>query len=86
MLSQIWSKVKELIGKMTGRNIENILHIQPTISSDMTNAIEQWDLMYRNKAPWLKKGTLTDPVEITSLGLPAFIVSEKARMCTLEMK
>jgi A118 family predicted phage portal protein len=86
VLSQIWSKVKELIGKMTGRNIENILHIQPTISSDMTNAIEQWDLMYRNKAPWLKKGTLTDPVEITSLGLPAFIVSEKARMCTLEMK
>ena len=33
-----------------------------------------------------EKGTLTDPVEITSLGLPAFIVSEKARMCTLEMK
>lgn len=88
MLSQIWKKVKELIGKVTmsSKNIENILHIQPTISSDMANAIEQWDLMYKNKAPWLKKGTLTDPVEITSLGLPAFIVSEKARMCTLEMK
>lgn len=88
MFSEIWQKVKELISKVTGtgKSIENVLHIQPTISSDMANAIEKWDNMYKNKASWLKKGTLTDPVEITSLGLPAFIASEKARMCTLEMK
>lgn len=88
MVSDIWHKIKELIRKVTGTNksVENVLHIKPSVSGEMVTAIELWDKMYKNKAPWLKEGSLNDPEEITSLGLPAFIASEKARMCTLEMR
>lgn len=73
---------------MTGTNksIEQVLHIKPTISSEMIEAIELWGDMYQNKSPWLKEATYQDPSRITSLGLPSFIASEKARMATLEMK
>ena len=70
----------------TSKSIEQVLHIKPTISSEMINAIELWGDMYQNKAPWLKEGTPENPERVTSLGIPAFIASEKARMCTLEMK
>lgn len=68
------------------KNIENVLHITPSISNKMANAIELWDMMYRGEAPWLRKGVIGDPVNIISLGLPAMIASEKARMAVLEMK
>lgn len=73
---------------MTGTNksIEQVLHIKPTISSEMINAIELWGDMYQNKSPWLKEPTEQDPTRITTLGLSSFIASEKARMATLEMK
>lgn len=87
MFSSIWSKLKELLRKMIGVNtIQKTLHIEPIISSKMTNAIELWSLMYEDNSPWLQEPTLTDPVKVTSLGLPAFIASEKARMATIEMK
>lgn len=70
----------------TSKSIESALNIQPTISSEMINAIELWGDMYTENAPWLKEATFSDPVRITSLGLPSFIAREKARMCTLEMK
>lgn len=87
MFSSIWSKLKELLRKMIGVNtIQKTLHIEPIISSKMANAIELWSLMYEDNSPWLQEPTLTDPVKVTSLGLPAFIASEKARMATIEMK
>lgn len=87
MFSSIWSKLKELLRKMIGVNtIQKTLHIEPIISSKMVNAIELWSLMYEDNSPWLQEPTLTDPVKVTSLGLPAFIASEKARMATIEMK
>ena len=88
MFSIIFEKIKELIRKLTGtsKSIEQVLHIKPTISSEMIEAIELWGDMYQDKAPWLKEGTLKNPERVTSLGIPAFIASEKARMCTLEMK
>lgn len=58
--------------------IENVLHIAPTISSEMKEAIELWENMYKDQAPWLNG-------EIQSLGLPALIASEKARTATIEM-
>ena len=42
--------------------------------------------MYEDKAPWLHEPTLQDPTRVASMGIPAFIASEKARMATLEMK
>lgn len=87
MFSSIWSKLKELLRKMIGVNtIQKTLHIEPIISSKMVNAIELWSLMYEDNSPWLQEPTFADPVKVTSLGLPAFIASEKARMATIEMK
>lgn len=87
MFSSLWSKLKELLRKMIGVNtIQKTLHIEPIISSKMANAIELWSLMYEDNSPWLQEPTLADPVKVTSLGLPAFIASEKARMATIEMK
>ena len=84
----IFEKIKEMIKKVLGtsKSIESALNIKPTISNEMINAIELWGDMYQGHAPWLKEPTENDPVRVTSLGLPAFISSEKARMCTLEMR
>ncbi len=86
MFSRIWQKIKELIEKLTGKTIERALNIKPTVSNAMAEAIELWGEMYTNTPPWKKEPSLADPVRVTTLGLPAFIASEKARMCTLEMK
>lgn len=64
----------------SSKTLENVLHIQPVISTKMKDAIELWEDMYMNRAPWLSDDN------ITSLGLPAMIASEKARTATIEMK
>ena len=85
--SSIWNKIKEIIGKMLGtKTIEQVLGIQSNVSQEMEAAITLWSKMYENRAPWLKEPTKESPVRITSLGLPALIASEKARMVTLEME
>ena len=87
MFSGFFDRIKGAFRKMLGmKTIEQVLHTVPVISSDMQNAIELWSDMYEDKAPWLKQPTYNDPVTVVSLGLPAFIASEKARMVTLEMK
>lgn len=68
------------------KDVENVLHITPVISTDMMNAMELWEDMYTGKSPWLHNPTPDDPVEIRSLGLPSMIASEKARMAVLELK
>ena len=68
------------------KSIENVLHITPCVSDRMADAIQLWSDMYEGHSPWLKEPTYSDPVRIVSLGLPALIASEKARMVTLEMK
>lgn len=87
MFSQIWNKIKEIVQKMLPKkSIENVLHITPCVSDRMADAIQLWSDMYEGHSPWLKEPTYHDPVRIVSLGLPALIASEKARMVTLEMK
>lgn len=49
------------------------------IDRDMREALEQWDAIYHNKAPWLNDTT-------KSLNLGAQIAAEFARLITLEMK
>lgn len=63
----------------SSKTIENVLHIQPAISSTMKNAIELWEAMYVDNSPWLTEN-------VTSIGLPAMIASEKARTATIEME
>lgn len=85
VFSSIAHRIKEIINKMIGKqNIENVLHVTSAISAQMENAIQLWEDMYCNKAPWLKEPNFNDPTRITSLGIPALIASEKARMAMLE--
>lgn len=86
--SSLWNKLKESVKKMLGMKttIEQTLNIVPAISNKMVDAIDLWTLMYEDKSPWLKEPTYNDPSMVVSLGLPAFISSEKARMAVIEMK
>jgi A118 family predicted phage portal protein len=85
--SQILQKLKEVFSKMIGtKSIENVLHIQPVMSSQMQNAIQLWEDMYTGHSPWLKNPTYNDPTYVASLGLPQLIASEKARTALLEFE
>lgn len=87
MVSNFVSKLRELMRTMIGgKAIEDELRVTYAISSPMENAIRLWSKLYMNKAPWLKDATEDDPVRIASLGLPAMIASEKARMALLELE
>lgn len=84
--TSIISRLKELIKTMIGsRTIQNELHVSYAISPQMEKAIQDWTLMYTNKALWLHEPTDEDPTRIVSLGLPALIASEKARTALLEL-
>ena len=85
--SQIWQKLKGVVNTvLNGRTIQQVLHITPAISDEMENAIRLWDKMYSDNAPWLHEPDGNDPVKVASLGLPAMIASEKARMALIEFK
>lgn len=87
MFSDIWNKIKELVKKMLPKKtVEDVLHITPCVSDRMADAIQLWADMYEGNSPWIREPTPDNPVRIVSLGLPALIASEKARMVTLEMK
>jgi len=87
MFSDVVKKVKGAFRKMIKpKTIGDILRVKPSVSNEMYNAIQLWSRMYENKAPWLREPTKESPVRVVSLGLPALIASEKARMATLEME
>jgi A118 family predicted phage portal protein len=87
MFSDVWNKIKELVRKMLPKKtVEDVLHITPCVSDRMANAIQLWADMYEGNSPWVREPTPDTPTRIVSLGLPALIASEKARMVTLEMK
>lgn len=76
----IWNWLKGVFNKMIGREqIENVLKVTPVISDKMRTSIELWEKMYRDESAWLNEN-------VHSVGLPALIASEKARMATLEME
>lgn len=66
--------------------IEQTLNIVPAVSNKMAEAIDRWTDMYEDKASWLHEPDFKDPTKVVSLGLPAFIASEKARMATIELQ
>ena len=68
------------------QTIEQALHIVPAVSDRMSQAIDEWTAMYKDEAEWLHEPTYADPTKVVSLGLPAFIASEKARMAVIEFK
>ena len=86
--STIWHNLREMIRSMIGLRdtIEQTLNITPAVSSKMANAIEEWTAMYEDRAEWLQEPSASNPVKVVSLGLPAFIASEKARMAVIELE
>lgn len=87
MFRTLWTWIKEVFSKVLGtQTVAQALKVTPIISNKMADAIELWDYMYKGQAPWIREPDGGDPTRIVSLGLPAFISSEKARMATLEMK
>ena len=72
--------LKGVFRKMIVRpeTIEEVLKINPTVSSPMKDSIELWESMYKGESPWLDENT-------KSLGVATMIASEKARTATLEM-
>lgn len=84
---KLWETIKRGVRKMLGLDeITQVVKKRPAISQDMYNEIQKWALMYEGRAPWLRKPDRDNPVKVVSLGLPALIASEKARMATLEME
>lgn len=79
-------KLKEIFKTMTGaKTVEQVLQINPVISSQMEAAIQLWCDMYKNQAPWLHEPSPEQKNRVVSLGLPSSIASEKARTALLEM-
>lgn len=72
-----YSKMVECLNKLVADKSLKLDGIN--VSTIMQNAIELWDLMYCNKAPWLTKGQ-------ESAGIPSSVASEIARLVTLELK
>lgn len=86
--SQLFIKIKEMMLNMLGmsKTVEQHLNIVPAVSTKMAESIDEWTRMYKDEADWLHEPTFSDPTRVASLGLPAFIASEKARMAVLELK
>lgn len=82
-------KLKGAVNHMLGRDvIQQVLAVKPAMSAEMINQIQLWSEMYEGRAPWLKEPNVMrgEFERVVSLGLPALIASEKARMATLEME
>lgn len=88
---QLWAGIREIISNMLGINslstvLGTMYNIAPLESNAMLQAIEEWGLMYQDKADWLHEPDAGNPTYVASLGLPAFISSEKTRMALLEFE
>lgn len=77
---KILDLIKGVINKMFGKNtIENALKVDAAVSSEMQNALDLWNLIYKNKSPWINEN-------VKSLNLGKAIAQEFARLITIEMK
>ncbi len=87
IFSNISAKIKEIFRAMLGaKTIESKLNVAVAMSPEMEKAISVWNVLYRNKAPWLHEPDEDNPIRIVSLGLPSMIASEKARTALLEFQ
>ena len=80
VLKGIWKKM--FAGTTIGEALD--INIAPIISTEMEQSIILWDKMYRNKSDWIHEPNSEDHTRVVSLGLPAMIASEKARMALIE--
>ena len=80
MLQRFLTWIRGVFSKMLHiSDAKRALKVDVAISSDMQTAIDQWAEMFMGKAPWLDDTT-------QSLGLPAAIAGEIARLVTVELE
>jgi hypothetical protein len=55
MFQRLFAWIKEAWNKMLNRtDIKKISGAEPSLSTEMINALQLWTAMYENKSPWLK--------------------------------
>lgn len=79
LTKNIFNKVVGFMSNFFNSGTSTEEQTRSLVSSEMSNAIEGWMNLYIGQAPWLAKNK-------QSLGLPAAVASEIARLVTLEMK
>lgn len=80
MFTTIKNAIRRWLSKLFNRNsINSKLNVEVAVSEQMSAAIDLWNNIYMNKAPWLDKDT-------SSLNLGAVIANEMARLVTVEFK
>ena len=83
--AKIFTKLKSFIEGVlrkliTYKEVEQVANFESPLSAEMENALNEWALMYQDKAEWLAQDG------VFSMGLPAFIAAEIARQVVLEVK
>lgn len=87
LVGNVLTRLKELLRTMIGsKTIEQALNVNYVISPEMEKAIQLWTNLYKGKPEWVHEPTQDDPTRVVSLGIPAMIASEKARMALLEFE
>lgn len=80
MLQRFLTWIRGVFTKMLHINdAKRTLRVDVAISREMQTAIDQWAAMFMDRAPWLDDTT-------QSLGLPAAIAGEIARLTTVELE
>jgi A118 family predicted phage portal protein len=75
-------KLKGVFRRMfSSESLNKTINLQPIISAPMKDAIELWEMMYKDESPWLYEDN-----NLKSLGLASMIASAKARTATIEME
>lgn len=80
MLQNLLGWIRRVKQRLFPNAINSVFAVENVVSDKMQEAIDLWSRMYINEAPWLKD------CEVKSLGLPASIASEFARLATTEME
>lgn len=79
MFNKILGWIRSVVNKMFNINIGTKFNVDIAISSKMETAINLWEKMYKDEAPWLDK-------DVISSGLPASISRELATATLVEFE
>lgn len=80
MLQNLFGWIRRVKQRLFPSVINDVFSVESIVSDKMQGAIDLWNKMYTNEAPWLRD------CAVKSLGLPASIASEFARLTTTEME
>ena len=86
IVGDIIRKIGKVVKRMFSKKatVETAFDTNIAVSGKMENAIYLWAEMYENRPPWLNDNAEEGTVE--TLGIPASIASEIARLVTMEME